>query len=209
MPNEIVGRIDQNTGPVHENLPSHWSVQKGDLTLPQIQQLVNFSTTDPVIRMYGPSEHQFDSVKNYQEWLHQEPRSIYALIDDTKNLYGIIWFENLRLPEGINYSVEFNHEEYTTTIAQAMYGKARGKGLAFPFVTIAIEDYLKANRVNLWISTRADNLVDLAMLRSIGIMQVVIEPDDKKLVYFIVNADDALPALRQHEPRREYPPHAT
>lgn len=194
--------VDRNSTP--EGLQGIFRVQKGDLTSKQIEQLVHYSTTDPVILKYGPSDHEmFNSVERYRAWIKEKPRYMYALTNRNEDLYGILWYEYLPLPENLNYIDNFDHNDYPVTFGLGLYGEARKKGLAFPFFLKASEDFLLTHPVKFWVSTKVDNEAVLAMLHaSPGTKQVVNEPDYKNLVYFTMDPSVTVPATRNHITRR-------
>ena len=98
-------------------------IQQGILDC-QIDQLIEYSNTDPDIKKNTTDPVRFKNRDLFNEWL-KKGRIIYSLTDKNKNLLGVIWFGQKDPP--IKLKANF-------TFAIRIYGSARGQGLSQIFL---------------------------------------------------------------------------
>lgn len=133
------------------------SVKRG-LTSSQIEQLIQITKLDPLIKKFTNDAKRFRDLETFQTW--QKGKTIYVLIDKGGQLLGVIWFGKKRHPlaPGCSY-----------TFAIRTYPPARGKGYALKFMKKAFEDF-KPNGV--WLMTRDNNLPAIRLYEKFGFRKV-------------------------------------
>lgn len=148
----------------------------------QIDQLIKFSTTDKVIAEFTSDATRFKDRAAYNNWL-KKGRAVYALEDKVGDLLGIAWFGAASFPK-VNLKPAFatlKPQDYGTTAALRMYGKARGKGLAKELLATAVEKY---GQKGLWLEVSHDNTAAIKTYQSLFIQ--VSDPDEKGKVVMVL-----------------------
>ena len=95
----------------------------------QIEQLIEFSNSDPEILANTRDAERFKDRKGFDVWI-SKPKKIFVLTNDDQDLLGIIWFPKSTLALDKRYGIGF---------AIRIYPPARGKGLSRSFTNEAIE----------------------------------------------------------------------
>lgn len=140
-------------------------VQQGIIDC-QIDQLIDFSHTDPDVKKYTSDPSRFQNRAAFSHWLEQG-RIIYTLIDRRQNLLGIIWFGQKDPP--VNANANF-------TFAIRIYGFARGQGLSQGFMKTAFNDLLKNQQdskiTGFWLETSIDNFAAIHIYEKFGFQKI-------------------------------------
>jgi len=151
------------------------------LTLRQINELIKFSNTDPLILSTTHDKERFKDKQAFDAW-HQKERKIYTLIDTNKKLCGIVWFGIKNMPKNIHYSSSLETDHYTITFAIRLYENARGKGLSKYFIDHAWElyrktdEYYKNSNKGIWLETNINNFAAVSAYKKVG-FKLVSKPD--------------------------------
>ncbi len=161
------------------------SIKKG-LTDSQIDQLIEYSTTDPDLKKFTSDPVRFKDRAGFDEF-SKHILAYYVLTDEDENLLGVIWFDDLSMyviPEN-NVSqgssldsgpqtVRNDMGDYGISFAIRLYGQARGKGLAVPFSEKAFEDfktseeYLNHPHQKFWLAVSPENQAAVAVYKKLG-----------------------------------------
>jgi RimJ/RimL family protein N-acetyltransferase len=144
---------------------------KKSITESQIDELINYSITDPQIIKYTADQTRFGTRSAYNDWLDRKHPIIYTLSNKEANLCGLIWFEKDDSIEGCEY-----------TFAIRLYADARGKGLSFDFMKQSFDD-LKPQSV--WLKCSADNIPANLTYQKFGFKQIT-EPDENNKITFVL-----------------------
>lgn len=155
-------------------------VKKG-ITEKQIGQLIHFANTDPEVRKFTSDPERFRDRKAFEEW-KEKGRAIYTLTDKSGDLLGIVWFGKKELPAQ-KFTQEFNSRDYTITFGIRIYGKARGKGLARPFMLEAFKRF--SPKEGVWLETSSENIAASRLYTKFGFQQVT-EPDEGGKILMIL-----------------------
>lgn len=151
-------------------------VQQGILDF-HIDQLIQYSLTDPEIKKYTSDPKRFASIESFSQWQRQG-RIIYTLIDQQQNLLGIIWFGQKDPP--IDIPANF-------TFAIRIYGNARGQGLSQEFMKIAFNDLQKnqteTHITGFWLETDQNNLPAIHSYQKFG-FKSISQIDGKNIMLF-------------------------
>lgn len=141
-----------------------------------IDQLIKYSNDkkDTAIYKFTSDKTRFLNKKAFDKWFKQG-KIIYTALDDKKNLVGIIWFANKKIPVD-NYP-------HNITFAIRIYPKARGKGLSFNFMDYAFKNY-KAQKV--WLECSFDNIPANKLYQKFGFKQIT-KPDSKNKIIMILD----------------------
>ena len=146
---------------------------KKSITGSQIDQLVKYSQTDPIIIKFTSDPIRFKDKTSATEWLGKKV-SVYTLSDKDGNLIGITWFHKKPLPIR-DFTTNLNSNDYPLTFAIRIYGKARGKGLSFNFMKQSFDDL---NLETVWIETSFDNIPTIKLAEKFGFKKVS-DPDPR------------------------------
>lgn len=140
-------------------------VQQGILDC-QIDQLINFSNSDPEIKKFTSDQIRFHDLTSFKKWLEQG-RIIYTLTDQKHNLLGIIWFGQKEPP--LKCSANF-------TFALRIYSQARGKGLSQNFMKLSFQDLLKNQKKHqisgFWLATAKNNYAAIHVYEKFGFKSI-------------------------------------
>ena len=117
-------------------LDSNLLIKKG-LTDSQIDQLIEYSQTDPDLKKFTSDFDRFKDRNSFDEF-SKHILEYYALVDRQNNLLGLIWFDDFAYPEE-------GYEDYKISFAIRLYASARGKGLSEPFTQECLADFGKKN----------------------------------------------------------------
>ncbi|MBI2420473.1 MAG: GNAT family N-acetyltransferase [Candidatus Levybacteria bacterium] len=135
--------------------------------MPQIGQLVGFSSKDSLVRKFTSDTNRFKDRKVFDSWIAKGKR-IWVLTDNNENLLGIIWIGDSILPEA-DFTENIDREVFDKTIAIRLYVGARGKGIAYDF-SKKVLDLVDEKR--LWISVREGNLAARKLYEKLGFQEI-------------------------------------
>lgn len=148
-------------------------IQQGILDC-QIDQLINFSNSDPDIKKFTSDPIRFKNRQAFNQWL-EHGRIIYTLIDQKNNLLGIVWFSQKESP--LKLAANF-------TLAIRLYGLARGQGLSQVFLKTAFDDFInhknKQKISGFWLQVSIDNLAAIRTYEKFGFNK--LGQTDNKLI---------------------------
>ena len=140
-------------------------IQQGILDC-QIEQLIEYSNTDPEIKKFTSDPTRFKDHDAFNQWL-KKGRIIYSLIDQNKNLLGIIWFGQKDPP--IKLKANF-------TLGIRIYGLARGQGLSQIFMKTTFDDLLKnqpkSQITGFWLQVSTNNIAAIRTYEKFGFKKV-------------------------------------
>jgi RimJ/RimL family protein N-acetyltransferase len=175
---------DQLTTPNGEALFFHKGITDG-----QIDQLIHYAQTDDGVKNFTSDPKRFASRETFNAW--RKPEAVfYTLVDEENRLMGIIWLEELELPEfelpkNIEVSA-IDPNDYHTTFAIRLYGKARGQGLSSPFTKLALDDYkLNHPEDDIWLATSPDNIAAINSYKKSGFVELGMRQDGQKLLMIL------------------------
>lgn len=159
---------------------------KKGITDAQIDQLIEYSRTDEGVKNFTSDPKRFASRESFDAW-RKPGAQFYTLVDEENTLMGIIWLEELELPEfEIPKNIEVNAldpNDYDTTFAIRLYGKARGQGLSSEFTSLALEDFqLNFPEAEIWLATSPDNLPAINSYKKSGFTELGMRGDGQKLL---------------------------
>ena len=164
---------------------------KKGITDKQIDQLIHYAQTDQTVQNFTSDAKRFASHQSFEAWKKADT-IFYTLTDKEDNLAGIIWFEELALPEYEPSSDTTNYKlqptNYHTTFAIRTYANARGKGLSSVFTQKALTDFLKAKSYPLkansgvWLATSPDNYPAINSYKKSGFVELGMRKDGQKLI---------------------------
>ena len=149
------------------------------LELQQIDQLVEYSKTDPEVIKFTSDPKRFKDSETAKKWLKNV--SVYTLTDG-KNLMGIAWFHILPIPER-KFTIKLNPNDFSLTYAIRIYGEARGKGLGVKFMKDAFDDYKPKN---LWGQISSENIPSIKLAEKFGFKKVS-EPDQRGKIIMVLH----------------------
>lgn len=159
MEQTTVGTLDLNSQTL--------SIKKG-LSDSQIDQLIEYATTDPDLKKFTSDPVRFKDRASFDEF-SKHILSYYALTDEEDNLLGVIWFDDLDL-----YLNKENPSDFGISLGIRLYGQARGKGLAVPFSEKAFEDFQKSEEYlnhphpKFWLAVSPENHAAVAVYKKLG-----------------------------------------
>lgn len=142
----------------------------------QINQLIEYSRTDPQIQKFTSDHTRFKDRKSFSKW-HEKGRRIFTLTNQEGNLLGICWVGEKSLPN-VDYQKVFDTKRYGTTLAVRTYGQGRGKGLAVVLIEHTLRFYQPKDGV--WLQTAFENLSARKLYQSLGFEEVFV--DDSKVI---------------------------
>lgn len=137
-----------------------------EITDPQINQLIEYTNSDPDIRKFTSDLKRFPDRASFENW--SKDKSLYTLSDGSENLFGFIWFEKKQIP--IDESQSIDPKEYQITIAVRIYGKIRGKGYFKKFLEKALEDFKDSNKF--WVSIAKENIASYKAFKKFGFKEI-------------------------------------
>jgi hypothetical protein len=159
----------------------------------QINQLIHYAQTDQTVKNFTSDTKRFASRDSFEGW--KKPDTIfYVLTDKEDDLAGIIWIEELPLPEFQPFQPlpsNFKNSNFNTTFAIRTYGNARGKGLSVPFTQKAFTDFLEAKsyplkaNLGMWLATSPDNFPGIASYKKSGFVELGMRKDGQKLIMIL------------------------
>lgn len=162
---------------------------KKGITDNQIDQLIEYARTDEGVKNFTSDPKRFASKEAFEAWKKPDAE-FYTLVDKDNTLMGIIWFEGLELPEfKVPKNIEVNAidpNDYNTTFAIRLYGKARGQGLSTSFTQKALEDFkLNFPDSEIWLATSIDNEPAINSYKKSGFTPLGMRQDGQKLLMIL------------------------
>lgn len=144
----------------------------------QIKQLINYSSTDPLVLQFTSDAKRFKNLSTFEAWLGKNP-SYFVFSDKGENLIALVWFSHKKMP--ISGFAEFNW-----SLALRVYGEARGKGLAKEFLNLALTIFKNQSPDRkIWLATSFDNLAAIKTYQKLGFKKVS-EPNEKGKILMIL-----------------------
>ena len=155
------------------------------LSHPQIQELIRYATTDPVLQKWTSDPIRFASQLAVEEW-SAKVASITVLTNSHGILLGLGWVQNESFPwiENCTLPSEEQHK-FTKTSAVRLYGEARGKGLSKWFYHQVLSH---AGNPNIWDRVSADNTPSVKLHEAFGFIQVS-KPDNMEKIILVRYSD--------------------
>lgn len=159
-------------------LPALWVAT--ELTPKTTAQLIAVSQSDELVKTQTHDATRFASSEAIQNWL--KGRELIVLESELGDLLGIVWLSEKSAPAV--------PPEYTLTFAIRLYGVARGKGLAIPFLKQAFTEFKKTSLwqkdvgAKVWLETKAFNKPAIATYAALGFVQHT-EPDAKQEIIML------------------------
>lgn len=154
------------------------------ITEKQIEQLINFANTDPEVKKFTSDSKRFRDREAFDKW-RKKDRVVYTLTDKSGDLLGILWFGKKEIPRK-DFTLKFNPQDYKVTFGIRTYGKARGKGLARPFMLKAFNYF--SSKEGVWLETSGDNIAAVRAYTNFG-FQKITEPDVNGKILMILPKD--------------------
>lgn len=146
----------------------------------QIGQLINFANTDPEVRRFTSDPKRFRDRKAFDRW-RKKGRVIYTLTDENDDLLGIIWLGKKEIPQR-DFTENFDPQDYKVTFGIRIYGAARGKGLARPFMA---ETFNHFSPKGVWLETSGENIAAVRAYTNFGFRKIT-EPDESGKILMIL-----------------------
>jgi ribosomal protein S18 acetylase RimI-like enzyme len=164
---------------MEQNKLQHFTIVRS-LSDDQINQLITYTHEDPDVLACTRDAQRFTDFETTKEFLKKV--DFYALLDG-ETLCGIIWFHNKLLPDK-QYKKTVDKELFTITFGIRLYGNAKGKGLARPFMTEVFAQYKqeKGKEMGIWLETRADNSRAMYVYEKFGFTQVSDPDSDGRII---------------------------
>ncbi|MDO8503987.1 MAG: GNAT family N-acetyltransferase [bacterium] len=144
----------------------------------QVTKLIEYSNNDPDVNKFTSDSERFRDHAAYERWRSQG-RTVYTLVGGKDELYGIIWFGKKSLP-GAVFSGKFDPGNYTITFAIRIYGDARGKGLAKPFMRNVFNHF--SPKQGVWLETSGDNIAAVRAYTNFGFRKITNPNRDGKIL---------------------------
>jgi|SaaInlStandDraft_5_1057022.scaffolds.fasta_scaffold104730_2 ribosomal protein S18 acetylase RimI-like enzyme len=144
-----------------------------------LKQMVDYAHNDELVINQTSDAVRFSSLNSADNWLNKSKKVFFLLspIDDKKKLAGIIWFEELNLPNSLK-------EKSNWTFGIRIYKNHRSNGLAAPFMKKAFEEFEKLfPNESVWLSTKSFNEVAQKVYSKFGFKKVG-ELNNKKYYIF-------------------------
>lgn len=153
-------------------------VERG-ITESQVEELAHYAANDPDVIRNTHDSQRFATVEKAKEWTAGD-RKIYTLTDSSRKLLGIIWFQELDLPEG-DFTEEIKKKDYKNTFAIRLYPPARGKGISRKFMDFCFAD-AGLTKAKVWLSTSHKNEVALKLYNKFGFRQVTTPNEENRVI---------------------------
>ena len=154
---------------------------KKGITDKQINQLIEYSKTDPAVLKFTSDPKRFKNKESAKKWL--EGVTPYTLSDSSGNILGITWFHEKSLPKRV-FSENLNSNDFPLTFAIRIYGEARGKGHSYDFMKKSFEEFKSGN---VWVETSFDNYPTIKLAEKFGFRKVS-EPDERGKIIMILRS---------------------
>lgn len=171
---------------VLENM-STLHIQEGALSQHQIDQLIEYSHNDETIRRFTQDPIRFASRESYDEFVEKNKPFLYALTDNTENLYGLVWFFLMPLPaQNRDFLEEINPEDFPYTMGGRLYEPFRGRGLGTQFKGESMKLFFEAVGANpgIWSETSSDNDRNIKINTNLG-FRVVSTPNERNKILMV------------------------
>ena len=155
------------------------------LTDSQILFLIQKAKTDRKVKRFTHDPTRFTTIEEFRSW--EKNKELYGMADSKGGLYGIIWFEKMKLPDNKTFSAPINPTDYGITFAIRLYDKARGQGLTRKFMGAAFSDllrqpfYVDEEHKGIWLSTSHDNTPAVTGYQHFGFKQVTNKNSEGKI----------------------------
>lgn len=143
----------------------------------EIDWLLLYTRTDPDIARFTSDTARFSSKEKIKKWLRQKERVIYCLVDKEDSLLGIVWFSK---------KVWRN---YNVTFAIRLYGKVRGRGLAYWFMGECFKMYSQKFKARkFWLKVSLDNIPAIKTYKKFGFRKTT-KPDKAGKIIMTMQGD--------------------
>jgi RimJ/RimL family protein N-acetyltransferase len=149
------------------------------LTEKQIDQLINYSNTDPDVKKFTSDSKRFASKMSFKDWIQNNKVVIYALVGTADNLIGVSWVDIRPLPNA-EYKEDIDPAKYQTTSGIRIYGDFRGKGLAADFY----QQILSKISGGIWEQISSENIASIKLHEKLG-FKIVSNPDQNNKVIMV------------------------
>lgn len=122
------------------------------------QQIVDLTVHDAQVCKLTDDPSRFADMQTLSKWLSKRQRFTYVLLDAEQKVVGSFWIAHKQC-EQQNIDAQF-----AWTLAIRLYGKARGAGLAVPFMQrvlayfVQTRDYLQSSAPGFWLRTKTGNV---------------------------------------------------
>lgn len=156
-------------------------IMKEHLTESLIKELIQITSEDTLIHLYTSDLDRFSNVASFDRWL-KKGKTLYPLVDKQEKLAGIVWFGRKLIPLSFEGS-----SLYETTVAIRLYKKARGVGVALPFLSEASNAYrqtaeYKSTQKGIWLIVSKTNEPAIRLYKRSGYIQKDELKQDGKLL---------------------------
>ena len=164
---------------------------KKGITDSQLDQLVEYSKSDPVILKFTSDHIRFKDKTSAMKWISSV--DVYTLTEKAGNLVGITWFHKKLLPSDRDFTIKLDPTDFPITFAIRIYGEARGKGLSEDFMKKSFEKFFSRPRrsraldlrgLNVWIETSFDNIPTIKLAEKFGFVKAS-NPDQRRKIIMI------------------------
>jgi ribosomal protein S18 acetylase RimI-like enzyme len=144
----------------------------------QIQQLLYSSKKDPLILEFTSDKQRFADLVTFKKWSKKTPHK-YIFTDENNDLFALVWFSHKKIPVA-------GYKDYHWSLALRVYEKARGKGLAKEFMSVALKDFSnKFPDRKIWLSTSFDNLAAIRTYKRFNFKQISKPNEDNKILMIL------------------------
>lgn len=149
---------------------------KTNIKRKQIQNLLDYSKNDPLIKKFTNDSIRFSSIKNFRTW--KSDKKIFTLVDEKETLLGIIWFSKKQKFTKIPFN-----------FAVRIYPPIRGGGFAKYFMDTAFKRfrntkmYRDSKYKGFWLSTKMSNKLAIKLYTKFGFRSFKSDLENKIMVY--------------------------
>ncbi|HKC04828.1 MAG TPA: GNAT family N-acetyltransferase [Patescibacteria group bacterium] len=138
----------------------------------QIKELVDYSSSDPLIVKFTHDATRFKNIEAFKKW--KTEKFIYTLSSSKDKLLGIVWFGKKNHPKA---------EGLPFTFAIRIYKPARGQGLSKKLMKSAFDKFIKTDlyqssvKKGFWLLTRKDNEFAIKLYTNFGFKKILTDKD--------------------------------
>lgn len=170
-------------------LPPELTVNEG-ITEEQIEELIHYSSSDEQVAAQTSDPKRFKNRAAYDEWTKKR-RTIYTMADTEDTLLGIIWYGTQPLPRDKTFIADLNLDDYGITFAIRIYGQARGRKLANPFMASAWRKYSistgyqQQTTKGVWLETNERNVNAVNAYKRFGFQQISSSDEHNRILMIV------------------------